>query len=272
MMKKFLLLASVALCGLLHADVVANQEVIAATNVVRSFVAANNFGTDERYLTSAKAVAILTDVKRLAAGASLQYGDGIFSVKGENGEWSSPIFIKYKGYGVGLQAGYETSDIVMIFHTTKSYQDIFTGTDTLEINVGAAAGGVGRRTGRATDLPDISAWMVSPGEQTGVYLGVSIDNGRITIDDQLTNDFYERIYDYEDILNDSPRANKYAKRWKEVMRKYFTNGEKYGANSSAAIPVNHVQKKYPDGKPIISNRSPRTHAKATRSKKVKKAK
>ena len=97
MMKKFLLLASVALCGLLHADVVANQEVIAATNVVRSFVAANNFGTDERYLTSAKAVAILTDVKRLAAGASLQYGDGIFSVKGENGEWSSPIFIKYKG-------------------------------------------------------------------------------------------------------------------------------------------------------------------------------
>ena len=114
--------------------------------------------------------------------------------------------------------------------------------------------------------------MVSPGEQTGVYLGVSIDNGRITIDDQLTNDFYERIYDYEYILNDSPRANKYAKRWKEVMRKYFTNGEKYGASSSAAIPVNHVQKKYPDGKPIISNRSPRTHAKATRSKKVKKAK
>ena len=56
------------------------------------------------------------------------------------------------------------------------------------------------------------------------------------------------------------------------MRKYFTNGEKYGASSSAAIPVNQVQKKYPDGKPIISNRSPRTHAKATRSKKAKKAK
>ena len=55
MMKKFLFLASVALCSFLHADVVANQEVTAATNVVRSFVAANNFGIDPRYLTSAKA-------------------------------------------------------------------------------------------------------------------------------------------------------------------------------------------------------------------------
>ena len=108
--------------------------------------------------------------------------------------------------------------------------------------------------------------MVTPGEQTGVYLGISIDHGRITINDQLTNDFYERIYDYEDILNDSPRANKYAKRWKETMRKYFTNGEKYGASNNASMPMSHVQKKYPDGKPIISNRSPRAHGKAKAKK------
>ena len=255
-MKKLLLSTILVLCGYLHADVSANQEVIAATNVVKSFAHDKNFGASVQSIKNAKAVAILTDVKRLAAGASIQYGDGIFSVKDENGEWSAPIFIKYRGFGAGVQAGYETSDIVMLFQTTKSYQDIFNGMETLEVNAGATVV-EGYRSGAATDFPDISAWMVSPGEQTGLFVGASIDRAKIVIDDQLTNDYYGRIYDYEDILNDSPKASKYTKNLKETLTKYITNAEAYkvsDAKTAANAPINSFEKKYPDGKPIISKR------------------
>ena len=228
-MKKLFFTAVLLLFGInvANADVAANQELYAASNVISSFAHDNNFSIPADKVLNAKAVAILTDVKRSAAVVSTQYGDGVFSVKDENGNWSAPIFIKYRGFGVGVQAGYETSDIVMLFQTTKSYQDIFNGTDTLELNV---AGSVveGKRGGAATDLPDISAWIVSPGEVTGVYLGVSLDIGRITIDDQLTNDFYDRIYDYEDILNDSPRDNKYSKIFKSTLKKYLNDNRYYG--------------------------------------------
>lgn len=253
-MKKLLLSTILVLCGYLHADVSANQEVIAATNVVKSFAHDKNFGVSAQYIKNAKAVAILTDVKRLAAGASIQYGDGIFSVKGEDGEWSAPIFIKYRGFGAGIQAGYETSDVVMLFQTTKSYQDIFNGMETLEVNAGATIG-EGYRNGAATDLPDISAWMVSPGEQTGVFVGASLDHARIVIDDQLTNDYYGRIYDYEDILNDSPKATKYTRNLKDTLRKYISNAQAYNVGDAKAVaPINTVAKKYQNGKPIVSNR------------------
>lgn len=253
-MKKFLFSALVVLCGYLHADVVANQEVYAAANVINSFAHDGRFGIDEKYVKNAKAVAILTDVKRIAAGASIQYGDGIFSVKGEDGEWSAPIFIRYRGFGVGIQAGYETSDVVMLFQTTKSYQGIFNGEETLEIGGGATLG-EGYRNSVATDIPDISAWMVAPGEQTGVYVGVTLDRAKITVDDQATNDFYERIYAYEDILNDSPRANKYTKILKATLKKHLNSGANLNADSGVAIDTS-VAKKYPNGKPIVNYRQP----------------
>ncbi|MDA3048867.1 MULTISPECIES: lipid-binding SYLF domain-containing protein [unclassified Campylobacter] len=265
-MKKFLLIASFVVSSFLHADVVANQEVIAATNVMRSFGASSGFHVDQKYLQGAKAVAILTDVKRLAAGASIQYGDGIFSVKNADGTWSAPIFIKYKGFGVGIQAGYETSDVVLLFHTTKSYQDVFTGADTLEVSAGAAFGGHGAKAGRATDLPDISAWIATPGEQTGLYAGVTIDSGRITIDDQLTNDYYERIYAYEDILNDSPRNTEHTKNLKNVLYKYLTMGNVRSAkNVGANYEFAKIEKKYADGKPIVSDRPYKKGAKASKT-------
>ena len=55
-MKKLLLSTILVLCGYLHADVSANQEVIAATNVVKSFAHDRNFGVSAQYIKNAKAV------------------------------------------------------------------------------------------------------------------------------------------------------------------------------------------------------------------------
>lgn len=221
-MRKLLLASLVTFFAIsANADVTQNQQVYAAANVIKSFACANNLSIPASYVKNAKAVAILTDVKRAGAILTTQYGDGVFSAKDEYGNWSAPIFLKYRGFGVGPQVGYESSDIVVLFQTTKSYQDLFTGLETLEINAGAALGDGGVRGGRATDIPDVSAWMVSPGEVTGIYLGASVDLGKISIDDQATNDYYERIYDYQDILNDSPKASKYTRMFKGTLAKYL---------------------------------------------------
>lgn len=234
-MKKFLFSLIFTACSFLSADVVQNQQVYAASNVISSFAHDNNFSIPVEYVKNAKAVAILTDVKRSSLVVSTRYGDGVFSAKDPiSGEWSAPIFLKYKGFGIGAQAGYETSDIVVLFQTTKSYQDIFNGMDTLELNAGASLV-EGGRSGIATDIPDISAWLVSPGEVTGVYLGVSLDFGRISIDDQATNDYYERIYDYGDILNGSPKDTKYTKIFKTTLKKYLNDHKYYGKNVKKVV-------------------------------------
>lgn len=203
------------------ADVTQNQQVYAAANVLKSFGCDVNRTFEEKYLRHAKAVAILTDVTRTGLIASVQRGDGVFSMKDMDGKWTSPIMIKYRGLGIGVQAGIESRDVIVLFQTSKSFRDIFEGMDTLELSAGASIFDGGYSAGAMTDIPEVSAWMVNHGEVSGLYLGAALDFGRFTIDNQATNDYYGRIYDYEDILNGSPKDTKYSKMLKNTLDIYL---------------------------------------------------
>lgn len=233
-MKKFFAsMAFLALCfSGANADIVQNQEVYAAANTIRAFACDNNQSISYNHVAHAKAVAILTDVVRSGAVVSTQSGNGIFAMKDEHGKWSSPLFIKYRGFGIGPQLGYESNDMVVLFQTTKSFKDIFEGETTLSVGAGASFVN-GKRAEVATDLPEVSAYMISPGKVTGIYLGASVDIGKISVDDQATNDYYGRIYDYEDILNDSPKTTKYTRILKNTLSEYLGNKQYYCKNCFA---------------------------------------
>ncbi|PSM52616.1 putative lipid-binding protein (SYLF/DUF500 domain) [Campylobacter blaseri] len=224
-MRKLLLV--LFFCLYANADVFQNQQVYAAANVINSFGCEANKTISEKYIKNAKAVVVLTDVVKSGLIASVQSGNGIFSMKDENGDWTSPIMVRYRGFGAGLQAGYQSTDIVMLFQTSKSFRDLFNGQDTLELNAGVSFV-EGKSAGVATDLPEVSAWMVRPGEVTGIYIGASIDFGRLTIDDQATNDYYDRIFTYDDILNGSPKDSKYTRVLKSSLSKNLGKERIYG--------------------------------------------
>ncbi|MSN97100.1 lipid-binding SYLF domain-containing protein [Campylobacter sp. FMV-PI01] len=229
-MKK--LLFFLAFCVCLNADVFQNQQLYAATNVVNAFGCGSDKSVN-KYIKNAKAIAILTDVRRGAAVVSTQEGSGVFSMKDENGNWSSPIMLTYKGFGIGLQAGYESNDVVLLFQSSKSFRDIFKGKETLEI--GASASFInGKMAGVSTDIPEISSWIIKRGDVTGIYFGATLDIGKITIDNQATNDLYDRIYTYEDILNNSPKDTKYIKLFKETLTNVLNYGSSKNCNHKNA--------------------------------------
>lgn len=242
-MKKFIFCLSL-ISGLLtsaNAEITANLDVYTAANIIKAFAYNNQQKVPYRTIEDAKAVAILFDVKKLAAVASLEKGQGIFITKNEDGEWTFPIFIRYAGFGLGFQLGYQSSDMILIFRTTRSYKGLFNGQDTLSANASAAFGGVGGEVGAATTFPEISGWIVEPGMSKGVYLGAAINLKRMIINDQLTNDFYDRIYDYQDILNGSPRDNKYTRVLRETLNKYFSNYQYYGECDTVQCEVNDTE-------------------------------
>ena len=43
----------------------------------------------------------------------------------------------------------------------------------------------------------------------------------IVVDKEATYDYYDRMYDMEDIYNNSPKDSRYTKTLKEVLNKYF---------------------------------------------------
>lgn len=227
-MKKFLAFVSLVLLtlGLVSADVTQNQKVYAAANIVKAFACDNNRSVDYNYVKEAKAVAIIPNVVKSGAVVSASSGDGIFIMKDFDGKWTSPVFIKYKGLGIGAQVGIESADLILIFQTSKSFMNLFEGMDTLELNAGVSAV-KGYSAGFVTDYPELSAWIVKTGKTSGVYLGAAVDINRLSVDQASTNDYYEKLWDVTDILNGSPKDSQYTKMLKDTLDKYFGNYQYY---------------------------------------------
>jgi len=140
--------------------------------------------------------------------------------KNDDGEWSSPFFVNYTSGSIGLQLGYSSADMVILFKNSEAYANLFNAKDTISLKA-EATGGVGNEVAITSDLPEISAFAEERGKTSGAFVGVSLDVARLKINIQDTNDYYERMYDFENIYNNSPKASKYTLKFKEIISKYF---------------------------------------------------
>jgi len=110
--------------------------------------------------------------------------------------------------------------MIILFKNSEAYASLFNAKDTISLKA-EATGGVGNEVAIASDLPEISAFVEEHGKTSGAFVGVSLDVARLKINAQDTNDYYERMYDFEDIYNNSPKASKYTIKFKEIISKYF---------------------------------------------------
>ena len=68
-----------------------------------------------------------------------------------DGSWSNPVFVTITGGSVGLQAGVQSVDLVLIFKSAETLKNIGKGSFTLGGEISATAGPVGRNSTASTD-------------------------------------------------------------------------------------------------------------------------
>ncbi len=228
-MSKLITSTFVGICMLassVFADAIQNQIVSTSIGILKVFNQDYNgknkdFQLPKRFSRDRiKAVAIIPDLVKTGLFATVQKGEGIFMVKDEQGAWSDPLFIELKGIGIGFQGGYLSNDAVLLFENRRSYSSIFNDSKTISIGGdGSVIGGVSHH--EITDLPELGANILSLGRSDGVFIGMSINNSKISVHDQNNIDYYGRLYLDRDIVNGSPRDSKYTKRLKRVLTQIF---------------------------------------------------
>ena len=212
------------LSGAAFAELTQNQRVKTALNILDTFGQDNEKLAEKNRkinLKDVKGIVIIPDLVKSGFIISGHNGSGIFMAKNDDNEWSSPIFVDLRGGGIGAQAGYQSSDLIILFKSSRSYDGLVNGKGTLDISVDAAIMGVGEKAAAMTDLPEISAFGVSKSKERGIFFGVSLNASNLVINMQDTNDYYERMYAIEDIYNNSPKDSRYTKKLKEIINKYF---------------------------------------------------
>ena len=88
----------------------------------------------------------------------------------------------------GLQAGAQSSDIILVFTTKSGIEGIAGGKLTLGADASVAAGPVGRQGTAATDVS--LAEIYSYARTRGLFGGIAIDGSVIGIDKSANADFY----------------------------------------------------------------------------------
>jgi hypothetical protein len=93
----------------------------------------------------------------------------------------------------------QSTDIVLVFTTRRSVEDIADGKLTLGADAAVAAGPVGRAASAATDQ-NFTAEVYSYSRNSGLFAGVALDGSIISIDSRANTRLYGRKAPASDII------------------------------------------------------------------------
>jgi lipid-binding SYLF domain-containing protein len=131
-------------------------------------------------LSNAYGIAIIPGVVKGAFIIGGRYGEGVLLIRNRGGGWSNPSFLSIGGGSFGWQIGGQSTDVILVFKSQRSVDDIKKGKFTLGADAAVAAGPVGRRVEGATDVM-LKAEILSYSRSRGFFAGVSLEGSVLNI-------------------------------------------------------------------------------------------
>lgn len=164
------------------------EKIEAVTSVLQDFNTMKE-SIPQELLKMANGIIIVP--KLINAGFVLagKRGKGLAMVKLEDGSWSNPVFVTITGGSVGFQAGVQSIDLVLIFKSAETLQNIGKGSFTLGGDISVSAGPVGRNSSASTDYK-MEAEVYSYSRSKGLFAGISVSGSAISIDQKANENFY----------------------------------------------------------------------------------
>ncbi len=163
--------------------------VAKSTSVLNEFMTLPNQNIPRSMLQKAQGIVIVPNMIKAGFVIGGRRGKGVAVVRDQNGAWLPPTFVTMTGGSVGFQAGIQSTDVVLVFNTRKSINNLMNGKLTLGVDAAASAGPVGRQASAATDAR-LQAEIYSYSRSRGLFAGAAIDGSVIQMNMAETQAFY----------------------------------------------------------------------------------
>jgi SH3 domain-containing YSC84-like protein 1 len=222
---------SIALVGLTIACLLAGSPALAADDAqeatqlvekaqltLQSFLSDTNMGAVRDLLKTARGVFIAPQVLKGAFILGASGGSGVFLARdGDTAKWSPPAFYTLGGVSFGLQAGGESSEVVLLAMSERGVSAMLSHTFKLGADASVAVGPVGAGVSGATAA--LSADLVSFSRSKGLYGGISLDGSVVAVRDDWNHAYYGKDVTPTDILlHKTVRSSQAAQLMTEVSK------------------------------------------------------
>lgn len=181
------------------------KKVEDAVRVVSEMMKESDKGVPAGLVRNCAGIAIIPDVIRAGLVVGGRHGRGIVLVRTKEGGWSDPAFIEITGGSIGWQAGVQSADIILVFRTPRSVENLAKGKFTLGADAGIAAGPLGRSAEASTDTA-LKAEILSYSRSRGLYAGLTLQGTSIQEDRTANRDFYGEEILPRDIFEGKAKA------------------------------------------------------------------
>lgn len=194
-MKRLLSLAVVVsmFCFLAWADDAA-KELDDAAQVLRSMTSSSQIPST--LLKQSKCIAVIPKLTKAGFIVGGKHGGGVVSCRTSSG-WSAPAFITISGGSVGLQAGAEHQDVVLLMND-KGAQELKSG--HWELGAGASAAG----PSGGAEASQSTGWqtpVLSYSNASGAFAGADVGGSKLGQDKDRIHDVYGKDAQFEAILD-----------------------------------------------------------------------
>ena len=195
------------------------RRVREASVVFGEIMTAEDEAIPRSLLGGAEGIAVFPGTLRAGFIFGGMRGRGILSARTESG-WSPPAFLTLTGGSFGLQAGGQSTDLVLVISNRKGLENLVRNQFKIGGGASVAAGPVGRAVQASTDI-QMRAQILSYSRARGVFAGISLNGSTIRQDADANLRFYRRKLSTSQIvferLGDAPEPTP---AWRAILGEY----------------------------------------------------
>lgn len=195
------------------------KKIEQAIRVLEEMTAESDKSIPAGLIEDCAGLAVIPDVIKAGFILGGRHGKGVLLVRMKDGGWSDPSFVDIKGGSIGFQAGVQSADIILVFMTPRSVENIGEGKFTLGADAGVAAGPLGRTAEASTDS-ELKAEILAYSRSRGLFAGLSLQGSSLQEDRKANRSFYGTDVSPKDIFaGKAGSASEAAARLKGALEK-----------------------------------------------------
>jgi lipid-binding SYLF domain-containing protein len=138
-------------------------------------------GIPDRIFSKAECVLVIPSLKKAGFIVGGESGQGVMSCR-HGDQWGAPIFMELTKGSFGLQAGFSSTELVLLVMNRGGIEKILRNKVTLGADASIAAGPVGRTASAATDA-QMTAEMLAYSRSKGLFAGIDLSGGALKPDE-----------------------------------------------------------------------------------------
>ena len=179
-----------------------NERIAACNKTLMNMTESKNSRIPKVLLSRCKGIAIFPNVLKASVVFGLSLGNGVVLKRGEKDQaWSKPAFFSIRGGSIGVQAGAEYFDLILLFMNEAGIEGLLEDKYTLGADIAVSAGPISRKVSKDTTTR-FDSGILTYSQTKGFFAGISVKGTALKPDSEANTAFYGKGVSVQDILYD----------------------------------------------------------------------